>query len=321
MKKLFLLLSLGFSFGAYAQTDVAPQPDLLNQLDIIANAAITHVEELSADKYNGRRTGTKGNEMAASYIKSCFREYGLLSFKEDYESNFSFTSERINNGNEQEAVNLIAYLEGKQKDGPHIVIGAHYDHLGVRDGKIFNGADDNASGISGLLAAAQYFSKNQPEHTLVFVAFDAEEVGLQGAKAYVEEPALPLSKLALMINMDMISISPKKELFAVGTAQYPYLKPYLQKVEEPAGLQIVFGHDTPTADPYYDWSQSSDHGPFFNKGVAGIYFGVEDHAHYHKHTDDFSEIDRSFLSKAITTVIRFVAIADRSAAAILATRK
>ena len=85
---------------------------------------------------------------------------------------------------------------------------AHYDHIGVRNGQVFNGADDNASGTAALFALGKYFSEHRPEHTVIFAAFDAEEAGEWGSKSFVKQPPVPAASIVVNINMDMIARDP-----------------------------------------------------------------------------------------------------------------
>src|SRR5690606_5460658 len=135
------------------------------------------------DEFQGRESGTPGAEKARTYIQERFKSLGLQSFAPypDYLQSFDFTEK---NGNTLSGKNIIGYIPGKLKEA--LVISAHYDHIGIQNGKIYNGADDNASGISGLLHIAAYFSKNKPNFTLIFAAFDAEEKGLKGSKYFVD---------------------------------------------------------------------------------------------------------------------------------------
>src|SRR5690606_18619789 len=121
------------------------------------------------------------------------------------------------------------------------------------------------------------------------VAFDAEEQGLAGSKAFVENPPLPVSNILLNVNLDMVSISDKNELFAAGTYHYPWVKTILDKVAVPDGLNLSFGHDRPDQGSN-DWTLQSDHGSFYRKQIPFVYFGVEDHPHYHKETDEYQNI-------------------------------
>ena len=189
-----------------------------------------------------------------------------------------------------------------------IVITAHYDHLGVRDSLIYNGADDNASGTAGLIAIMDYFSKTEQNHTLIFAALDGEEGGLRGARALVQDSVL-MDKVVLNINMDMIAQNDKNELYAVGTYHYPQLKPVLENVIT-GDVSLLFGHDTPE-DGNQDWTSQSDHYPFHEMGIPFIYFGVEDHEYYHKATDEFETIPQEFYKSSVQVILNAVLEFDK----------
>ncbi|WP_036600808.1 M28 family peptidase [Olivibacter sitiensis] len=257
---------------------------------------------LSSDRFEGRRTGTPGNALARDYIVHRFDSLGLQTFGGNYVSDFSFK-------NRQDSViqgkNVVGFVQGKGKG--YIVVSAHYDHLGIRNGEIFNGADDNASGSAALLQFAEYFSKHQPEHSIIFAAFDAEEMGLQGAKAFVASPPVALGDIKLNINMDMIAHNDKGELYAAGTFYYPELKPYLKSDDE--RVNILLGHDDPKLG-HDDWTNQSDQGAFHAKEIPFLYFGVEDHKDYHKVTDTFENINRAFYVAAVGQIQKTIARLD-----------
>ena len=170
---------------------------------------------------------------------------------------------------------------------------AHYDHLGVRDGQTYHGADDNASGVALLLTVAERCVTAPFEHPLVLAAFDAEEQGLQGAKAFVRAPPVPAERMALDLNFDMVSRSDSRELYVAGPGRWPPLRPLLKPRPSRAPITVKFGHDTGGGQD--DWTQQSDHGAFHGAGIPFVYFGVEDHADYHKPTDTADKIAPGFL--------------------------
>lgn len=261
---------------------------------------LTDTKTLSADTYQGRKTGTKGSEMARSYIKGRLRSIGLKSFPQlaNYEQQFTAMEK---SGNKVTAKNVIAYIPGKTDHV--IVLSAHYDHLGVIDGDIYNGADDNASGVAGLLKIAAYYAKAQPNNTLIFAFFDAGELDWQGSQTFVNHPPVPLDKIVMNINLDMISHNQKGQLYASGTYKYPQLKSYLTHTNP--DLKIMLGHDNPSLG-VDDWTYQSDQGAFNNKNIPFIYFGVEDHKDYHKPTDKFENINEEFFANAANAILEIV---------------
>ena len=266
------------------------------------------VQILASDALEGRKTGTVGNRMARVYIVDRFEELGLQNFGEGYKHFFDHTNQRT--GEEfRDAVNIIGYIEGRTYPDRFIVITAHYDHLGIQNGEIYNGADDNASGTGGLMAAAKWFSDYPPDNSLIFIAFDAEEQGLGGAHYFVENPVVPLDQIVLNVNMDMISNNFDNELYAVGTYHYPFLRPMIEEFTAEAPVNVMFGYDSDEWDQ--DWTMASDHGPFHQKGIPFIYFGVEDHPHYHQPTDTFENINPEFYGDAVETIITVLVSLDK----------
>ncbi len=307
-KKLtYLLFSILFLTGLIAcdlqdnETSRATQP-------VDHERLLSDIQYLSSDQLEGRKTGEPGNKLAQDFIEKRFTELRLSSLNNGYRQVFDHTNNRT--GEEfTDAVNLIGFIEGTLNSERFIVVTAHYDHLGIsEDGEIFNGADDNASGTAGLLAAAAYFSDQKPDHSILFIAFDAEEQGLGGARYFVQNPVVPLEQIALNINMDMISNNFEDELYAVGTAHYPFLKPIVEEVNVSAPIDVLFGYDT---DEWpQNWTMSSDHGAFHEAGIPFIYFGVEDHPHYHRPSDTFEHINSEFYIHAVETIIRVVQMMD-----------
>lgn len=263
-----------------------------------SNKLLKDVEYLSSDSLKGRKTGTAENKIAATFIAQRFKSLGLQSYTPDYLHPFSFKNRQ---GTEVKGANVIAYVRGKRTEA--IVVSAHFDHLGVINGDVFNGADDNASGTAGLLSIAASFAKKKPNYTIIFAAFDAEEAGLQGSKAFVAGPPVALESIKANLNMDMISHNDKEELYVVGTFKYPQLKPFLPKGYQ--SLKLIQGHDDPKLD-HDDWTNQSDQGSFNAKGIPFLYFGVEDHKDYHKKTDEYNTINKSFFIEAVKVVTEVV---------------
>lgn len=263
---------------------------------------ISDLQYLSSDELEGRLVGTEGNAKARKFIAQRFEELGIEPFQGSFTHPFTFTRR----GEEKKGINVIGMIQGVSDSV--ILITAHYDHVGVRDSLIYNGADDNASGTAALLAFSEYFSQSKPKHTLVFAALDAEEGGLRGARALAQDSVF-LEKVVLNINMDMISQNDKNELYAVGTYHYPELKPVLEQIET-GDIHLLFGHDRPE-DGNQNWTGASDHGAFHAKGIPFIYFGVEDHEHYHKPTDEFETIPQEFYKQSVQVILNAVLAFDQ----------
>lgn len=277
-----------------------------NGQNIDSKSLIENIKFLSADELKGRKTGSEGNVEARSFILDQFKSIGLETQYPDFQQHFDFENRRENK-TYQNAVNVVGFVAGSISK-KLIVITAHYDHVGIgrpnaEGDSIYNGADDNASGTVALIELAKYFEKNRPEHSMIFAALDGEEMGLQGAKALVKDFPFPLEQIVLNINMDMISRNEKGELYASGTYYSPSLKQILETASEGSTPKLMFGHDEPNTGGD-NWTQSSDHGPFFTANVPHIYFGVEDHPDYHKPSDSFENIDQQFYINAVNLILK-----------------
>lgn len=169
--------------------------------------------------------------------------------------------------------------------------------------------------MGALLAAAAYFKEHPPRHTLIFAALDGEELGLQGARAFLDNPPVPLQNILLNVNMDMLSINGKGELYASGAYHYPQLRPLLEKVKPRRQARLVLGHDRPEQG-HDDWTGQSDHFMFHKKGIPYVYFGVEDHPHYHQPTDEFEHVNTAFYPDAAALVLDFLKVMDTKLAKI-----
>jgi Zn-dependent M28 family amino/carboxypeptidase len=208
----------------------------------------------------------------------------------------------------------VAVIRGTASPERFIALTAHYDGLGTRDGEIYRGADDNASGVAVLLAAAKEFATRPLQHSLVLVAFDAEEIGLRGARHFVEHPPIDLQKLDLLLNLDMVSRGDDGVLVAAGTSYHPELKAPVTAAAQRTALRVVFGHDRQMyrAGLVEDWTHSSDHGPFHDAGLRFLYLGVEDHADYHQPTDTPDRIPAAFFGEVGGLVLDLLRVLDSS---------
>jgi Zn-dependent M28 family amino/carboxypeptidase len=260
------------------------------------------VQVLSADDMEGRSADRPSIQKTRDYVEKRFKESGLQPTRQEFEIE--------QRGTPLHGVNFIGQIKGRKAPERYIVITAHYDHDGVKDGWVYNGADDNASGTAALFAIASYFKKNPPDHSLVFVAFDAEERGLLGSQHFVSNLPVKRESVLLNVNMDMISRNDKGELYAAGTFHYPQLKAPLGAVQKKAGVKLLLGHDDPKLG-HDDWTDQSDHAAFHREKIPFIYFGVEDHKDYHKPTDDFANIQPEFYVRAVETIIEAIKAFDK----------
>lgn len=276
--------------------DPAPGDRLMRDLEVLAH-----------DSMAGRAVGTEGGRLARDYIVAQLRSMGLEPALDTFAVNTSVEPD----SEPREGVNVRVTLPGTAHADRYIVTIAHYDHLGVREGEVYNGADDNASGTAGLLSLVRGWVDTPTEHSMIALFTDAEEGGLRGARHFVDEPPVPIEQLLLAVNLDMVGHS-TSELWVAGTWPWPSLRPLVEAVEPAEPVELRFGHDTPEDQGADNWVMASDHGPFHRAGVPFLYFGVADHPDYHRPTDDVATIDPSFFRGAVETVRRVVARADAS---------
>jgi Zn-dependent M28 family amino/carboxypeptidase len=159
---------------------------------------------------------------------------------------------------------------------------------------------------------ARYFRANRPSSSILFVALDAEESGLRGARAFVDSPPVPRDAMVLNLNMDMVSHSDRGELYAAGATPYPFLRPYLDSVAARAPIRLLQGHDRPVPTPQDDWTMQSDQGVFHRAGIPFVYFGVEDHPDYHRPSDEVRTITPEFFVGAVRTITDALRTLDRN---------
>lgn len=306
--RLMALAALAF-FSAGACAAAASEPTLDRA------ALMTDLRTLASPEFAGRRTGSEGSRLAQAYIARRFEQVGIKPIGAAYAMPFAFSATRGGVKTEYPAaLNLVGQIRGSAHPERYMVVSAHYDHLGVQKGATYPGADDNASGVAAMLAVAAYFKQHPPQNTIVFAAFDGEELGLRGANAFVKAAPVPLAKVALNLNFDMVSRNDKNEIYVAGTRYTPPLKALVEQAAAGSSVKVRLGHDSkvPGAPPDDDWTDSSDHGPFHRAGIPFLYFGVEDHADYHKPGDTFEKVDPRFFGEVVRMLVSTADLLDRN---------
>ncbi|MFN7978274.1 MAG: M28 family peptidase [Vicinamibacterales bacterium] len=300
------MLALALCGPAASQTAAPPAPASTG----IGASLLARIVDLTGPGMDGRGAGSEGGAKARAYIEAALAKTTLApAGVERYAQPFTTTTRA---GTRVSGVNLLARCPGRRADAPTIVVSAHYDHLGVRDGKVYPGADDNASGVALLLHIAERCAAQPFTHPLLLAFFDAEELGLQGAKAFVQAPTVPIDRIAVNLNFDMVSRSDTRELYVSGPGRWPRLKDLLAPVAANAPINVRFGHDTGGGQD--DWTTQSDHGAFHAAGIPFVYLGVEDHADYHKPTDTPEKIAPAFLDGVAAVALRVLTALDGATA-------
>lgn len=263
---------------------------------------------LSSDGLNGRNAGSPSERRANDFIARHFAAAGLkpVGDKETYFQAFTFSNDRRSR-------NCVALLEGSDPDlkDQIVVIGAHHDHVGTaveghraqmggatQEDRIWNGADDNGSGTTAVLAVARAFAAAglRPRRSILFMTFGAEEWGLLGSRHYTRNPLFPIERHVAMINLDMVGRNPEDPvgLYGVGTAEiYPELA---RRTAERTGLKIE-----PIDGVRIRGGGNSDHASFHRAKVPTLFFFTGFHANYHRVSDSFEKIDYPHHAKVART--------------------
>jgi len=264
-----------------------------------------HLYTLASDEMEGRKPGTSGIEKAAKYIENEFKRIGLTTFEglKTYRQTFSFTDRRSKK--EITSANIIGVLEGSSKKDEYVIISAHYDHLGTKksgEDKIYNGANDDASGVTGVLALAEYFKKVGNERTLVFVAFTAEEMGLLGSIHFGK--GIDASKFVAGINLEMIGKIPSfgpNTAWLTGFERSDFGK-IVQKNLIGSGYQLF-------PDPYKKFNLffRSDNASLARLGVPSHTFSttaIDVDKEYHQVSDEAETLNMTVITQTIQAVAK-----------------
>jgi hypothetical protein len=309
--RIKFLLPLAFIFiGFHVYAGVGVSVELLRK----------HISYLAADSLQGRGTGTAGARSAARYIAEQMKAIGLKpsGANGSYLKPFSFKKSANPHGDETdpkavmvESENIAGVLDvGSAKT---IVVGAHYDHLGLGhdknsldanpEGKIHPGADDNASGVAGVLELARILSERRSELrcNVLFLCFSGEELGLYGSKRWVQDASFDSSRIHLMVNMDMIGrlndSTRKVMVYGIGTA---------------AGLGEAVKAHAGTLSLQFDSSGvgPSDHTSFYLKSVPVLHYFTGQHSDYHKPGDVASKINYAGEKEVLESILGTVLTLD-----------
>jgi Zn-dependent M28 family amino/carboxypeptidase len=302
---LALVLVVSAAVAAAGQAS-APAGARSARIDVAA--LLDDLRTLSSDAMEGRAMGTAGGMRARSFVRTRMRESGVAPFGGTYDQPIASSGQ--GGAPARTGANVVGVIRGATRPDRYLVMSAHYDHVGIRDGEIYNGADDNASGAAALFAIARYFSRHPLASSLIVAAFDGEEDGLIGSRAFVRAPPVDRKAIIVDINADMIGRDPKDRLYVVGTIRQPALKPIVDRIAKTAPVRLLQGHEGRGTGE--DWTEDSDHFAFLEAGIPALYFGVEDYEHLHKPSDDFETIDQAFYVHAVETLIDTLIAFDAS---------
>ncbi len=310
---LTVVLCVLCTAGTHAASPQKPVPEKKGVETINRATAEAHIGFLACDELEGRESGRKGGRIAGNYLISCLKQLGIRPLFDDYVQPFDvYHAERqvkgkrwqvdpdsiaaLKNGVHEKLAlrNILGKIEGKNPD-EIVIIGAHYDHIGydpMLDGdQIYNGADDNASGVQAALQVARAFlaTGEQPERTVIFAFWDGEEKGLLGSR-YFAMNYPDIAKVKGYLNYDMIGRNNKEDqpeyMVYFYTAAHPAFETWLKEDIETYRLQL--------APDYRAWDRpvgGSDNGTFAELDIPIIWYHTDGHPDYHQPSDETQRIN------------------------------
>lgn len=307
----FVALALVVIGSSYAQK-TKKVADVETYKNTITSAELSkHLYIVADDKMEGRNTGEPGQKRAGEYLINEYKKNGISYPTGASDFYQKVPSEFMKRGfapklNDSE--NIWAFIEGSEKPEEIIVISAHYDHVGMKNGEVFNGADDDGSGTVALLEIAQAFKKAKndgfgPKRSILFLHVTGEEHGLHGSRFYSENPLFPIENTVVDINIDMIgrrdTLHPKTNnyVYVIGSDR---LSSELHTINEEVNakytqLELDYKYND-RKDPERIYFRS-DHYNFAKKGIPAIFFFNGIHADYHQSSDTPDKIEYDALAK------------------------
>lgn len=306
-RSLQLFLCLFFSVSAWGQSPVEKGLETINK-----STAEAYINFLASDLLEGREAGTQGGYIAGEYIISCFKTIGIKPLFDNYSQSFdAFAGERsqkgrfsvdpyncdsLKNGIHRKLSlnNILGKIEGNITD-EYVIVGAHYDHLGIdptlANDCIYNGADDNASGVSAVLQIAKAFlaTGKKPERTVIFALWDGEEKGLLGSRYFVQS-FKEIDKVKAYLNFDMIGRNSRENepthVDFFYSEDRPNFKQWSQKDVMKYNLNL-----TPAHHPMDYQSGGSDNAAFTQVGIPVIWYHTNGHPDFHKPGDHADKLN------------------------------
>ena len=279
------------------------------------------IYEFSSDKFEGRNTGEPGQKLAVEFIRDFYKSNNIIKaentedyfqkFLVDFQSRQVTRPDNINQDNIDwvKTENVAAIIEGSTYPNEYIVLTAHLDHVGIENGEIFNGADDDGSGSMALLEIAEAFKLaeldgKRPKRSIVILHVSAEEKGLLGSKYYTDNPLYPLDETITNLNVDMIGrTDPTRNsnndeyIYLIGTDR---LSTMLHETSEKVNYKTVnleLDYRFNALDDPNRFYERSDHWHFAKNNIPVIFYFSGTHEDYHQPTDTAEKIRYELLTK------------------------
>ena len=312
MKKITLLSLLSFAILSCASQKKNSTVEVSKYINsITAEELKKHLYVVASDEMEGRETGSKGQKKAGEYLINNYKDNNIPFPKgaQNYYQNIpaAFLNAKRNE-NLPDSENIWAFIEGSEKPNEIVVISAHYDHVGIINNEIYNGADDDGSGTVALLEIAQAFAQakkdgNGPKRSILILHFTGEEHGLHGSRFYSENPLFPLANTVADVNIDMIGrrdeahADSNNYVYVIGS---DYLSSDLYNICEDVNKKYIHlnldykYNDRNDPNRFY---YRSDHYNFAKNGIPSVFFFNGTHDDYHQATDEVDKIEFDALAK------------------------
>jgi hypothetical protein len=313
MKKIsFLSLLLIFSISCTTQKASVTNIDPTKYSKTITAADLkTHLYIVAADSMEGRETGSLGQKKAGKYLISQYQKNnipfpkGATNYYQPIPAAFLNAK---HNDNLSDSENIWAFIEGSEKPNEVLIISAHYDHVGMKNDEIYNGADDDGSGTVALLEIAQAFeiAKKEghgPKRSILFLHVTGEEHGLHGSRFYSENPLFPIENTITDINIDMIGrrdeahADSNNYVYVIGANRLSTDLDNICTIANTKYTHLTLDYKfNDLKDPNHFYERS-DHYNFAKKGIPSVFLFNGTHADYHKPTDSADKIEYDALAK------------------------
>lgn len=325
MRKFLILLLIASAFSCESTHPLVSgdNSDPTKYIDVITEQDLkTMLYVVASDEMEGRETGSKGQKKAGLYMIEQYKKNGI-SFpkgaKDYYQTVPAAFLNAKRNENLPDSENIWAYIEGSEKPDEVLVISAHYDHVGIKNGDIYNGADDDGSGTVAVMEMAKAFAKAKkdghgPKRSILFLHVTGEEHGLHGSRYYSENPLFPIANTIADINIDMIG---RRDAEHAQTNNYVYVigadrlssdlhNAVVSQNEKYTKVALDFKFNDPK-DPNHFYERS-DHYNFAKHGIPAVFFFNGVHEDYHGKGDEPEKIEYDALTKR--TKLAFVVAWD-----------
>jgi len=325
MKKILILLLVvtAYSCKTAQSTTAKDNSDPSKYVKAISEKDLKKMlYTIASDEMEGRETGSKGQKKAGLYMIEQYKKSGISFPKgasDFYQPVPAAFMNAKRNQNLPDSENIWAYIEGSEKPNEVLVISAHYDHVGIKDGEVYNGADDDGSGTVALIEMAKAFAKAKkqghgPKRSILFLHVTGEEHGLHGSRYYSENPLFPIANTIADINIDMIG---RRDVEHSNTNNYVYVigadrlssdlhNAVVAQNEKYIKMDLDFKFNDPK-DPNHFYERS-DHYNFAKHGIPAVFFFNGVHEDYHGKGDEPQKIEYDALTKR--TKLAFVVAWD-----------